>query len=553
MLIFGLSILLPVSSVAGSATYYISPTGNDQSGDGTKGNPWKSLAKAVPHLSSPGDTLYCRGGVYTSLTDSAWASSGRDGTAAQPMSIRNFPGETPVFRSTSGSNGSHVLRIYGDYWIIDGLQFKPTSTSRWDLYSFFTSDGDHNIIRNCWFESTTATNGQYTANRALALIGQSNEVYDCTFKKFGNPTDSNGNKGYTILILGNYHHIHHNHFERGVHDNVGLYGGDYCLIRHNTFRDAMGYAILTQPKSENNLIEFNHIQGCGTDLGNNKNPFFNNGHRNVYRYNVGYDSRNKGVGAAVYWGRNVCVYNNAFWKGQVGGLKLAGRQDVNGARDHSWVNNIVAKYMQGGDYTSWYSDVYDVTKAAKSKSYYSPEFNNQFHNNWIQSYVAGVWESDWHLAALDYLDYPYDKMSIPDLAARYSTTWSGNNSTYSDPHLLDPDNGDFTITSGESSLVDAGRHLTTTVGTGSGTSMTLAKGGAWFFWPGDKIAIGSVDNVFTIPTGWTRGANPIMLTGSASWTDGQPVYLYSSAHEPETILLKGDAPDIGPYEFTHPD
>lgn len=47
-----------------SATYYISPTGNDTTGDGTTGTPWLTLNKAFSQMSG-GDTLIIKDGTYT--------------------------------------------------------------------------------------------------------------------------------------------------------------------------------------------------------------------------------------------------------------------------------------------------------------------------------------------------------------------------------------------------------------------------------------------------------------------------------------------------------
>jgi len=52
-----------VSSVSG-ATYYISPTGEDSSGNGTDGDPWATLHKAFENMQG-GDTLIIKNGTYT--------------------------------------------------------------------------------------------------------------------------------------------------------------------------------------------------------------------------------------------------------------------------------------------------------------------------------------------------------------------------------------------------------------------------------------------------------------------------------------------------------
>ena len=45
-------------------TYYISPTGNDVSGNGTISNPWRSLYKATSTVKAAGDIIHVKAGNY---------------------------------------------------------------------------------------------------------------------------------------------------------------------------------------------------------------------------------------------------------------------------------------------------------------------------------------------------------------------------------------------------------------------------------------------------------------------------------------------------------
>lgn len=46
-------------------TYYVSPTGNDTTGDGSIGTPWATLHKACAEVITPGDVIYMNEGTYT--------------------------------------------------------------------------------------------------------------------------------------------------------------------------------------------------------------------------------------------------------------------------------------------------------------------------------------------------------------------------------------------------------------------------------------------------------------------------------------------------------
>jgi hypothetical protein len=127
--------------------------------------------------------------------------------------------------------------------------------------------------------------------------------------------------------------------------------------------------------------------------------------------------------------------------------------------------------------------------------------------------------------------------------------WGGKSYNYSDPKFVNAANGDFTIQAG-SSLIDKGRYLTQANGGGSGTSLTVDD--AKFFWyseidgAGDQIAIGSASQTRTITS---ISGNTLHLNQSASWNDGDPIYLYKSFSDSSTVLFSGSAPDIGASEY----
>ena len=101
-------LLLAGGSTAQAATFYLSPTGNDNN-SGTLSSPWQTLAHGLGKL-SPGDTLSLRGGTYY-LHD---YSLSLKGTSSAPILIQSYSGE----------------RASIDGGIPD---FKNTSSPQWDL------------------------------------------------------------------------------------------------------------------------------------------------------------------------------------------------------------------------------------------------------------------------------------------------------------------------------------------------------------------------------------------------------------------------------------
>lgn len=83
-----------VSPHALAADYFISPAGNDNN-PGTESRPFKTMRKAGEMATSPGDTVYIRGGVYGGGWD-AHLSPQASGTAQAPITFRAYPGELPI-------------------------------------------------------------------------------------------------------------------------------------------------------------------------------------------------------------------------------------------------------------------------------------------------------------------------------------------------------------------------------------------------------------------------------------------------------------------------
>jgi Ca2+-binding RTX toxin-like protein len=95
--------------------YYVSPTGSD-SQTGAIERPFASLQHAHD-LAQPGDTIYLRGGVYA-LTDGIQLT--RDGTSGAPITIANYPGETPVLDGSGMTSTEYYGRTGAGGWVLDG-------------------------------------------------------------------------------------------------------------------------------------------------------------------------------------------------------------------------------------------------------------------------------------------------------------------------------------------------------------------------------------------------------------------------------------------------
>ncbi len=143
--------------VATHATYYISPEGNDETGNGSFENPWYNLGKAIS-VAQAGDVIYCRGGRYMM----SWRGTdgkltvrlSQSGTAAEPIVISAYENEVPIFdfeqqlldcNRNKANVGARGMLITGDYWILFGLHIMHAADNAIKL------EGSHNRIERCEF------------------------------------------------------------------------------------------------------------------------------------------------------------------------------------------------------------------------------------------------------------------------------------------------------------------------------------------------------------------------------------------------------------------
>lgn len=101
------------------ADYYISPSGNDTTGDGSIGNPWFGMSKAWTVVAA-GDTVYMRGGTYAYTDQDQCYLVGKDGTSGNYITIRNYPGEAPIITKGTGYTNNDLhwrggVFLDGDY------------------------------------------------------------------------------------------------------------------------------------------------------------------------------------------------------------------------------------------------------------------------------------------------------------------------------------------------------------------------------------------------------------------------------------------------------
>ncbi|MFD7986158.1 nitrous oxide reductase family maturation protein NosD [Kitasatospora indigofera] len=216
----------PVSAQAAPAhpggSYFVAP-GGSATNPGTLTRPFANINQFMA-VARPGDTVYVRGGTYT-IGETYLSKSG---TAGHDITIRNFPGETPVLDGggTSGvafffgeafqgaGNGSYVTIdgfVIRDYWrsginigccTLDGTVYKNVShvTVRNNVIDRTGQNGitfmgasditvEHNLVGRTGWDPTT---GSWSSGiNMFAMYGTDNLV--------------NGNVTYHNVDVSDHH------------------------------------------------------------------------------------------------------------------------------------------------------------------------------------------------------------------------------------------------------------------------------------------------------------------------------------------------------------
>ena len=180
-------LYIPICLSLSGTTYYISPNGRD-SNPGSLSQPFFTLNKAWTVISA-GDIVYLRGGTYSFPTSQEL--TGVNGTAANPIKIWAYPGETPVITKAAGWTyyNSEGIHFEGNYFHWKGIEIRGfTQLDDNIIVGFRTIYSSHNIFEllNCHGNS-----------RGFELTDGCNDnlILNCDFHHNYDPlsTDSYGN------------------------------------------------------------------------------------------------------------------------------------------------------------------------------------------------------------------------------------------------------------------------------------------------------------------------------------------------------------------------
>ncbi|MFA5044666.1 MAG: T9SS type A sorting domain-containing protein [Paludibacter sp.] len=173
--------LLGTGSNTDAKVYYIAPTGNDNN-EGTFDSPWYNIQKAVDAM-LPGDTVICRGGTYfpTMMKDGTKTTVRLTalGTNDKHLTIKNYPGEFPIFNFKDQPKKVSVrgFQLDGNYWHIFGIHITQAGDNGIKL------EGNYNKVERVTFSYNDDTGIQLGFGHVFSDthpgISSNNGTYCC--------------------------------------------------------------------------------------------------------------------------------------------------------------------------------------------------------------------------------------------------------------------------------------------------------------------------------------------------------------------------------------
>lgn len=128
-----MALLLVSPGVVSATTYYVATTGNDSTGTGSSGNPWRNPQKcAIPPVTA-GDTCIVKDGTYSASPQVILISSSQSsasGTSGSPITIKaeNDHGAKLV-QPTRAGGAAVAVYVSRPYYIIEGFEIDGTGVT----------------------------------------------------------------------------------------------------------------------------------------------------------------------------------------------------------------------------------------------------------------------------------------------------------------------------------------------------------------------------------------------------------------------------------------
>jgi hypothetical protein len=440
------------------STYYVATTGSDTN-NGSLAQPFKTIQHGLDVASSPGDTVFVRGGTYNEKI-----SFPHSGTAAGgSITLEAYSGEQPILDGTGlpSSNGpygsNNLVQIINRSYVqligfeIENLKGTSTVQASGVLVQGF---GSHILVQNNIIHAILGSyaNGiavyggsQTTPLAAVTLDG--NQVYNCDPAQSESVTLDGNVTGFQVT-------------NNVVHDcnNIGIdmVGGEAWVF--NLTGHPLGLPVARNGLCSHNTVYKTHANygggyagGIYVDGGKNITVSDNVSYQNDLGLEVG--AENNG-----YIASGIVVENNLLYDNRQGGLVFGGYAARVGRVEHcTFINNTVynSDTSNTGDGQLWiqfasHNLVANNIFVASSNQVLvnSPNFNSNLNNTLDYNLYYATGGAGTAL-------FSWNAKSYSSFAAYLKGTKEDAHSLFGNPAFVNATAADFQLTS-TSPAIDAG-------------------------------------------------------------------------------------------------
>ncbi len=315
---------LPIST---GTTFYVSTSGSD-SNAGTESAPWRTVQKALSTLVA-GQTALVRGGTYAqNLTLT------RAGTAAAPITIREYPGEQAILAAGTGATNNIPLQLGNGaaYARFQGLTFHgATGSSTTNVYAWGNA---HDIeLSNC--ESRNSQRQGFFSEKTVSKV----QIVGCHFHH-------NGGSGpvqldHNVYIQGSYNAVIGSLLEGAVNGyGIQIYpSSDHAVIAGNTingnFRDGIIIGSDGSTTTTNSLVVNNIITGSQSAISTYWGGSTGTG--NVARNNIAHGNQANFTGSGITYSANT-ISNPLFVNAAASDFHLQSTSPALGIADPAYAS-----------------------------------------------------------------------------------------------------------------------------------------------------------------------------------------------------------------------
>jgi parallel beta-helix repeat protein len=356
VLLFSIGMMIVQSMTPGrasAATYFISTTGNDTTGDGTQSAPYKTFSKGISVL-NPGDELKVAEGIYNDRM-----VVNRSGTANAWIKITPVSGRPVIDLNFTQEK---LLDVTGSYVEVSGFELQEAKEASGNDGRCANVTGQYVVLNNLQVHDCR---GHGIQVESAHVTVQNSEIYRTNLNYSARNLTSGWGSGLKVRVGGNDVKLLNNTIYHNYGEGIAVTRGTNVLVAGNTTYDNYGVNIYVDNAYD--VVVERNFSYC---TGNTEYDFLNGKRPAAFQLAEEYYD---GWGAQL---NNVTLRNNiaAFWGAKQTGISISELPQTTGTE----IANNINHFDAGG----------------KHAVIISRTGINMHHNFWI-----GSAPEDWMLAS----------------------------------------------------------------------------------------------------------------------------------------------------------